>query len=306
MKLPTCFAFLSLLLPLAVPAFLEAAEPGKPILLWPQGAPDEKGSIGPEHDSQKPSDPLIAGRPVAKITNVTAPTITFFPAPAGNNTGATVVVFPGGGYQILAMDLEGTEVCQWLNSIGVNGVLLKYRVPPRPGLAHSALPLEDAQRALGMVRSHATEWHLDPNRVGVLGFSAGGNLAALISNNYEKRTYKPADAVDDVSCRPDFAILIYPAYLTANNAGKEISPELPVSSKTPPTFLVQTEDDPVHVENSLVYYRALKDAHVPAEMHLYSQGHHGYGLRPTDLPVTHWPALAEQWLHTIGMIGKKQ
>jgi len=304
MKLRTCFTLLAALFLFGAAVSLQAASQS-PIRLWPHGAPDETGTFGPEHDTQKPTDSLVAGRPVAKITNVTVPTITFFPAPVGND-GATVVVFPGGGYRILAMDLEGTEVCQWLNSIGINAALLKYRVPERPSLPRYAPPLQDAQRALGLVRSHAADWHLNPNRIGVLGFSAGGHLAAVLSNNYEKRTYKQVDPADDVSCRPDFALLIYPAYLTANNEGKQLAPELPVTSQTPRTFLIQTEDDPVHVENSLVYYRALKDAHVPAEMHIYSQGHHGYGLRPTALPVTHWPALAQEWLHTIAVTGKEQ
>ncbi len=306
MKLRTCSTLLVALLLFGATVSLQAATPSGPIDLWPHGAPDETGTFGPEHDTQKPSDSLVGGRPVAKITNVTVPTITFFPAPAGNKNSATVLVFPGGGYRILAMDLEGTEVCQWLNSIGINAVLLKYRVPQRTGLPRYAPPLQDAQRALGLVRSHAADWNLNANRIGVLGFSAGGHLAALLSNDYETRTYKQIDPADAVSCRPDFALLIYPAYLTANDEGKQLAPELHVSSQTPRTFLIQTEDDPVHVENSLVYYRALKDAHVPAEMHIYSEGHHGYGLRPTALPVTHWPALAQEWLHTIAITSKEQ
>lgn len=301
MKPYTCITLLAAALTFCVSAPLQAATPQEPIRIWPNVAPDETGTFGPEHDTQKTTDTLVGGKTVAKITNVTVPTITFFPAPAGNN-GTTVVVFPGGGYRILAMDLEGTEVCQWLNSIGINAVLLKYRVPVRPGLPRYAPPLQDAQRALGIVRSHASDWHLNANRIGVLGFSAGGHLAAVLSNNYEKRTYKQVDPADNVSCRPDFAVLIYPAYLTANNEGKQLAPELPVNSQTPRTFLIQTEDDPVHVENSLVYYRALKDAKVPAEMHIYAQGHHGYGLRPTEFPVTHWPTLAETWFHTIGVL----
>ncbi|HSU30117.1 MAG TPA: alpha/beta hydrolase [Bryobacteraceae bacterium] len=306
MILRTLFTLSSLLLLLSMPLFSQPADASAPILIWPHGAPDETGTFGPEHDTAKPTDDLVGGKPVAKITDVTAPAITFYPAPAEKNSHTTVVVFPGGGYRILAMDLEGTEVCHWLNSIGLNAVLLKYRVPQRPGLPRYAAPLQDAQRSLGIVRSHANEWHLDPNRIGVLGFSAGGHLAAALSNDYEKRTYKPVDDVDSVSCRPDFVILIYPAYLTANDEGRQLSPELPVSARTPPTFLVQTEDDPVHVENSLVYYRALKDANVPAELHIYSKGRHGYGQRPTTLPVTHWPTLVQEWLHSSGILHKEQ
>jgi acetyl esterase/lipase len=306
MTLRTLFAFCSFLLLLSMSLFSQPADVSAPILIWPHGAPDETGTFGPEHDTAKATDDLVGGKPVAKITNVTAPAITFYPAPADKNSHATVVVFPGGGYRILAMDLEGMEVCRWLNSIGVNAVLLKYRVPQRPGLSRYAGPLQDAQRTLGVVRSHANDWHVDPDRIGVLGFSAGGHLAAALSNNFETRTYKTADPLDSVSCRPDFAILIYPAYLTANDEGRQLSPELPVTARTPPTFLVQTEDDPVHVENSLVYYRALKDAKVPAELHIYSKGRHGYGLRPTALPVTHWPALAEEWLRSSEILNKEQ
>ena len=305
MKLQTCVTLLAGLFVLGAMVSLHAGNARDPIRLWPAGAPNETGSFGPEHDTQKPTDNLVGGKTVAKITDVTVPTVTFYPAPAGNSE-ATVVVFPGGGYRILAMDLEGTEVCQWLNSIGVNAVLLKYRVPMRPGLPRYAAPLQDAQRALGIIRSHAEDWHINPNRIGVLGFSAGGHLAAAISNNYGKRTYKQVDLADNTSCRPDFALLIYPAYLTEGDHLTQLAPDLPVTSKTPPTFLIQTEDDPVHVENSLVYYRALKDARVPAEMHIYSEGHHGYGLRPTAFPVTHWPRLAQEWLHTIGMIDSKK
>lgn len=301
MKLQTFVTLLAGLFVFAI-ASLRAANTQAPIRLWPNGAPNEAGSFRPEHDTQTAEDKLVGGKTVAKITDVTVPTITFYPASAGNS-GATVVVFPGGGYRILAMDLEGTEVCRWLNSMGVNAVLLKYRVPMRPGSSRYASPLQDAQRALGIVRSHAADWHINPKRIGVLGFSAGGHLAAVISNNYKKRTYQPVDLADNFSCRPDFALLIYPAYLTEGDHGTQLAPELPVTAKTPPTFLIQTEDDPVHVENSLVYYRALKDAHVPTEMHIYSEGHHGYGLRPAAFPVTHWPTLAQEWLHTIGMLG---
>jgi acetyl esterase/lipase len=306
MTLRTLFALSSCLLVLSVSPSLQGAESGTPIPLWPHGAPDESGTFGPEHDTAKPTDAPVGGKPVAKITDVTAPTITLYPAPADKNSHTTVIVFPGGGYRIIALDLEGTEVCQWLNSIGINAVLLKYRVPQRPGLPPYAAPLQDAQRALGIVRSRASDWHLNPARIGVLGFSAGGHLAAALSNNFETRTYKAIDPADTVSCRPDFAMLIYPAYLTADDEGKKLAPELPVSGSTPQTFLVQTEDDPVHVENSLVYYRALKDANVPAEMHIYSQGRHGYGLRPTALPVTHWPTLARQWLHSIAVLNEEQ
>ncbi len=242
---------------------------------------------GPEHDATTEKDGMPGGRRVIRLANVTDPTLTFYPAPATNNSGAAVLVFPGGGYRILALDLEGSEICQWLNSIGVNAALVKYRVPEAPGVPRYEAPLEDAKHALALVRSHASEWHIDPQRIGVIGFSAGGHLAALLSNS---------------DMRPDFAILIYPAYLTPETDRTILAPEFVVSAQTPATFLVQTEDDPVHVENSLVYFEALKKSKVPAEMHLFATGGHGYGLRKTAEPVTGWPSLAAAWLRTRGLL----
>jgi acetyl esterase/lipase len=211
-------------------------------------------------------------------------------------------VFPGGGYQILAIDLEGTEVCDWLNSIGVNCILLKYRVPNSGPYPKSPQALEDSQCALGLVREHASAWHIDPNRIGVLGFSAGGHLAVALSTHDDKRMYSEVDAADRLSCRPDFAIVIYPGYLSLAEKHFEPNPDIRVTAQTPPAFLLQAEDDPVHVENSIDYFMALKHAGVSAEMHIYARGGHGYGLRLTALPITHWPKLAETWLHTIHVL----
>ncbi len=279
-----------------------AASSDAPIPIWPNGAPGDPGAGGAEHDTTRPTDALVAARSVIRLGNVSVPTLTLYRAAKAQNTGAAVVVFPGGGYNILAMDLEGTEVCSWLNSIGVDCALLKYRVPARPGGPRYAAPLQDAQRAVGLVRSRAEQWGIDPHRIGVLGFSAGGHLAAAASTNFDRRTYPAIDAADQVSCRPDFAILIYPAYLTAKDDLKSLAPELAVRADTPPTFLVQAEDDPVHVENSLVYFKALKDAKVSAEMHLFPIGGHGYGLRPSAAKVTTWPQLAAQWLDSRGLL----
>jgi acetyl esterase/lipase len=259
---------------------------------------------GPEHDTTTPQLPLIAGRPIVRLGNVTVPTITLYLAPKTNNTGAAVVVFPGGGYSILAMDLEGTEVCDWLNGIGVNCLLVKYRVPASGPYPKSSAALQDAQRAVGIVRQHAAEWNIDPQRVGVLGFSAGAHLAAALSTHYDQRLYPKVDAADDLSCRPDFELIIYPGYLAIEEKQFAFNPDIPVTSTTPPTFLVQAEDDTAHVENVLQYFEQLRKACVPAELHVYSKGGHGYGLRPTELPVTHWPELAATWLKTIGVIGK--
>ncbi len=281
---------------------LHAAEPA-PLALWPGRSPGDTKDYPPEADTTKPKDNLVAGRGLIRLGNVSAPTVSFFPAPAATNTGTTILVCPGGGYNILALDLEGTEVCTWLNSIGVNAALLKYRVPRREGREKHAAPLQDAQRALGLLRSRAGELKIDPTRIGVLGFSAGGHLAAALSNNHTTRTYDSINSSDAVSCRPDFSVLIYPAYLTVKEQNDAVAPELPVSTtNTPPTFIAMTEDDPVRVESGLFYYLALKNAKVPAEMHLYPKGGHGYGLRRTDKDVTTWPDRVADWMKSAGLL----
>ena len=287
---------------------LVAQSPGWPpgpghltIDVWPHGAPGAVANPAIEGDTTTAKDNLIAGRPIIRLGNVSTPTLTLY-RPAGKNTGAAVVVFPGGAYRILAIDLEGTEVCDWLNSAGITCVLLKYRVPDTGPYPKSDAALQDAQRALGIVRAHAAEWHIDAHRIGVVGFSAGGHLAAALSTHFEKRLYDPIDAADELSCRPDFAVIIYPGYLAIAEQNLAANADIHVTEQTPPTFLAQAEDDPVHVENSIVYFMALKNAKVSAEMHIYTQGGHGYGLRRTELPITGWPKLVETWLHTIKIL----
>ncbi len=269
--------------------------------LWPNGAPGAQPSAGPEGDMTTAKDGSPGGKPVIRIGNVSNPTLTLY-TPKGTNTGAAVVVFPGGGYRILAIDLEGTEVCDWLNSAGISCILVKYRVPEPGPYPKSSAPLQDAQRAVGIVRAHAAEWHIDPNRIGVLGFSAGAHLAAALSTHFDQRLYDPLDAADKLSCRPDFAVIVYPGYLALEDQNYAPNPDIHPTDQTPPTFLVQAEDDPVHVENAVVYFLALKNAKVPAELHIYAQGGHGYGLRRTALPVTTWPQTLEIWLHTIHIL----
>jgi acetyl esterase/lipase len=277
-------------------------EPGHLTLdLWPHGAPGGADSNAAEVDTTTSKDNLIAGKPLIRLGNVSKPTLTVY-SPKEKNTGAAVVVFPGGAYRILAIDLEGTEVCDWLNSVNITCILLKYRVPDSGPYPKSAAALQDAQRAFGIVRSHAVEWHIDPNRIGVLGFSAGAHLAAALSTHFDKRLYDLVDGADKVSCRPDFAVIVYPGYLALAEENFAANSEIHVTEKTPPSFIVQAEDDPVHVENSTVYFLALKNAKVPTEMHIYANGGHGYGLRRTDLPVTEWPKLVETWLQTIHMV----
>jgi acetyl esterase/lipase len=278
------------------------------IPIWPGAAPDLTPVPGPE--TATVSKKLLAGKPATAVTNVTRPTMTVY-APTGKNTGAAIVVIPGGGFQILAIDLEGTETCDWLTSRGITCVLLKYRVPSVPyvwqcdcrphNLALSVPSLQDVQRTVRLVRFHAAQWHVDPHKVGVLGYSAGGFLVAEISTNFDRQLYAPVDAADKESARPDFAMPIYPGHLTRGDG--KLNPNIPVSATTPPTFLLQAEDDYVDgVDQALVYYTALAKAHVPAELHLYAHGGHAFGLRPTSSAITRWPALADTWLRTIGMI----
>ena len=269
--------------------------------IWHAGAPGAQTNPPAEMDTTTAKDNLVAGRRVARLGNVSVPTLTLY-QPMGKKSGAAVVVFPGGGYSILAIDLEGTEVCDWLNSTGITCLLLKYRVPGTGPYPKSPAALQDAQRSIGLVRLHAAEFGIDPNRIGVLGFSAGGHLSAAISTHFDQRLYDPIDAADKLSCRPDFAVVVYPGYLALQDKNFAPNPDINPTANTPPTFIVQAEDDPVHVENATVYFTALKNANVPAELHIYAQGGHGYGLRPTDLPVTNWPREVEAWLHTIKIL----
>lgn len=275
--------------------------------IWPGAAPDAQPVPGPEYVTNFLT---ATGKPWACECNVARPTMTVYP-PNGKNTGVAVVVFPGGGYNCLAIDLEGTEICDWLTSKGITAVLLKYRVPtPKWGpFRTSPMALDDAQRTLGLVRFRAADWQIDPHKIGVIGFSAGGHLVAATSTHFDQRLYPAVDAADKESCRPDFAIACYPGHLWDDGEDRQsfkLNPNVPVTHHTPPTFLLQAESDPVdNINNSLVYYIGLKDAGVPVEMHLYAEGGHGFGLRRTQLPITEWPGLVEKWLGTIGVIPDK-
>jgi acetyl esterase/lipase len=282
------------------------------IPLWLHGAPEPATLSGPERDATLPTDALIAGRRIIKLTNVTEPTLTVYRSGAANSPA--VLVFPGGGYQLLAYDLEGTEVCAWLNSIQVTCVLVKYRVPYDGHYPERSEDLEDAQQAMRLTRAHAAEWNIDAKRVGALGFSAGAHLVAVLSNHFDFIPQDPTRAAAitahgglhaAISARPDFALLLYPAYLVHWPDKTTLAPEAVPSTSTPPTFLLQAEDDPVHEENALVYFQALKEGKVAAELHIYAEGGHGYGLRPTAHPITHWPILAETWLRTIHVLSAK-
>ncbi len=290
-----------LLLALLAAPCTRAADKPMVLDLWPGKPPGIVTAQGEERDLTTPKDNLIAGKRLIRLGHVSKPTITAY-LPAKPN-GTCVIVCPGGAYSILALDLEGTEVCEWLNRLGVTAVLLKYRVPaPKEGSRH--LPaLMDAQRAVSLVRSKAEEWKIDPKKIGILGFSAGGHLAAVTATGENKRAYEAIDKADEVSCRPDFAVLIYPGYL-ADRKGEKLTGDLVITKETPPMFLAHAHDDPVTPVGSALLYLALKRARVPAELHVWSAGGHGYGLRKTALPVTSWPERCEEWLGQRGLLGE--
>ena len=279
------------------------------IPLWPANLPIARPEVtGPER--VEIGKGLIAGQPLTWVWNVTRPTVTIYRA-RGRNTGAAMLVFPGGGYQGLAIDLEGTEVCDWLTPHAVTCAVLKYRVPwsgphwdeackcqtvPKVPMA-----LQDAQRAMVILRRRAAEFGIDPHKIGVVGFSAGGHLVADVSNA-DKLSYAPVDAADRLDTRPNFGVALYPGHMWADE-GVKLARWDRISPKAPPQFIVAAEDDPVDdVHNSITYFFALQEAKIPAEMHIYAHGGHAFGLRPSDQPITHWPDLAWKWLHTIGIL----
>lgn len=283
--------------------WLTRLHPVEPIQLWQTTPPGKIAAKGQERDTSDESSRKVEGRWVVRLGDISSPSVTIHPAPAHKNTGTTVVVCPGGGYHILAWNLEGTEVCQWLNSIGVNAALLKYRVPRADKDQVPVEPLQDLQRAISMLRGRAQEFSLNPQKIGVLGFSAGGHLCARAATNYAARAYEAADDTDKISCRPDFALLIYPAYLFDKKLDGQLASDLPVDAQTPPMFLTMAQDDPIDSQNVLSMARALGRVKVPCELHLFPSGGHGFGLRPNHHRATHWPELATNWLQTQGLLG---
>ena len=269
------------------------AESPQTLNVWPARAPGESGPAKPEQWQKK------------KVTDVTEPNLEVFRPEKSKDTGVAVIVCPGGGYRSLMMDYEGEDVARWLNSIGITGIVLKYRVPAPQGTPRYLPALQDAQRAMSLVRSRAGEWNIDAERIGMLGFSAGGHLTAATCTNFDKRAYEPIDAIDQVSCRPDFGVVIYPGGVVQHGSS-ELSPEIRVSKQTSPMFIVQANDDPVNSDNSAYLYLALKHAGVPAELHIYATGGHGFGLRKSDKPCSTWPQRCEEWLKGRGILKEAQ
>jgi acetyl esterase/lipase len=291
-----------------------AADPPLVIDLWPNKVPpgDNAANIGEEKffeappTKAEPDKPYrVAGKPCMLFTNVTKPTLTVYRPAKDKDTGVAMLICPGGGYHALYWDLHGVEVAEWLNSIGVTGIIVKYRCPRRPGedkTLPAPGPLKDAQRAVSLVRSKAKEWGIDPQKIGMVGFSAGGHLAGATATNFDKRSYEPIDDTDKFSCRPDFAIMVYPGYLKAKDKD-ELAPTIRVSAQTPPImFVVASDDQYQSADGCAIMYLALRRAGVSAELHVYASGGHPFGVRKRDMPCDTWPQRAEDWLKNLGVL----
>ncbi|MEZ6058904.1 MAG: alpha/beta hydrolase [Planctomycetaceae bacterium] len=296
-----CLLTAAILLAASLPGSATAAEKQADTIIdiWSDTPPGPKRDVGQEQDFTKDTDRLIAGRRIIKLGNVATPQAHVFLPPEDKRSGAAIVVCPGGGYSILAWDLEGTEVAEWLNTAGITAVVLKYRVPTRDQEQKWLAPVQDAQRTISLVRHHADDWGLSSDRIGILGFSAGGDTAARAALA-DHRHYDAQDDADQQPCRPDAAMLIYPGYL-ANEDRSALQSDLVVSKSSPRMFLVHAFDDGVPAESSLLMLQALKKAGVPSELHIYDAGGHGYGLRPVDeFPVTTWNHPCSSWLKRNG------
>jgi acetyl esterase/lipase len=298
--------FRTLALVLVCGHVLSSARADEPLVVdvWPgKPAGDNAETIGPE----KWLDPRPGDKWQKWVTNVTRPTLTIYRPPQDKDNGAAALICPGGGYHALMWDLEGEEVAAWLNSLGVTGMILKYRCPRRPGETTTVPapgPLKDAQRAVSLVRSKAREWKLDPRRIGMIGFSAGGHLVGATATNFSQRSYEPVDEIDQVSCRPDFGIMAYPGYLYPLDT-QQLSPTIRIVPDAPPLFLVHASDDPVKgsdVRNSLMFSLALKQAGISSELHIYSSGGHGFGVRQDGGPTSGWTRSCADWLDRSGML----
>jgi acetyl esterase/lipase len=285
---------------------LAAADPAV-VDLWPGKAPDETGTIGAEYIRMSPKldrTQVEVTEPTRMVTNVTRPTLTIYRPARGKDTGTAVLICPGGGYWNLYWQLEGEEVAAWLNSLGVTGLILKYRVPRRPDEPQgepARRPLQDAQRAVSLIRSRAKEWGIAPDRIGVVGFSAGGHLAVAVATGFGKRSYEPVDEIDRASCRPDFAVAVYSGYLKAKDKD-ELAPGVHIPKDTPPMFLAHGGADPISDPgNSVLLYLALKRAGVSAELHVYAGATHDFGVRRSDRPCSAWTDSCATWMRHQGL-----
>lgn len=288
-----------------VTLWLTAATDKPPVLdVWPGDPPGKTEAAGEEKDTTGPKGGLVAGKSVIRLGNVSKPTLTVYRPAKDKDTGACVLICPGGAYRILAMDLEGTEVAEWLVKHGVTAVVLKYRVPAQGGEPKHVAALMDAQRALSLIRANARDWGIDPRRVGQLGFSAGGHLTVATATA-SKRMYEPIDAADKLGCKPNFCVVIYPGYL-ANKQKDALAEGIKVTKDTPPMFLAHAKNDPVPYQNSELMAKALKEAGVAHALHLYETGGHGFGLRATKEPATRWPAECEKWMKKSGFLDKRR
>lgn len=299
---------LSLVLVLCLAGMARTADKPLVVELWPGKAPDETADMGAEMVRMSPRldrKQVEVTEPTRMVTNVTRPTLTIYRPTREKDTGTAVLICPGGGYWNLYWQLEGEEVANWLNTLGVTGIILKYRVPRRPDEPKgepARRPLQDAQRAVRLVRSKAKEWGIHPERIGIVGFSAGGHLAVATATSFPKRTYEAIDAMDRISCRPNFAIAVYSGYLKAKDKD-ELAPGLRIPAETPPIFLAHGGadliSDPAH---SVVFYMALKRAGVPAELHLYAGAAHDFGVRPSDQPCSTWTRSCADWMRHEGFL----
>jgi acetyl esterase/lipase len=284
------------------------AEPPLVVEVWPDKAPGESTKTGTESIRMSPKldhKKVEVTEPTRMITDVTDPTLTIYRPPKDKDTGTAMLICPGGGYWDLYWQLEGEEVAAWLNSMGVSGIILKYRVPrhaDEPQDQPARRPLQDAQRAVSLVRSKARAWGIEPQRIGMVGFSAGGHLAIATAINFEKRTYPAIDDIDTNSCRPDFAILVYPGYLKAKDKD-ELAPGLEIPAGTPPVFLAHGGADIISPpENSVLMYLALRRAGIPAELHVYAMATHDFGVRPSEQPCSMWTESCAAWLRMQGFL----
>lgn len=276
------FVFSLLTLTLVLTPSLKAKDEPPTINVWPGKAPGVTDDTIKEDWQGK------------KASNITKPTLTVYKPTPDKNTGVSIIVCPGGGYRALMMSYEGEDVAQWLSSIGITGIVLKYRVPAPEGVERYLPGLQDAQRSIRLVRSKAKEWGIDPAKIGIMGFSAGGHLTAAACTNFDKNAYEPIDSVDQVSCRPDFGVPVYAGGVVQKGT-TELAPEIRITKLTPPMFIACATDDPGS-DNSVYLYLGLKRAGVPAELHMYTQGGHGFGIKPTGKPVATWTQRCEEWM----------